>query len=115
MYKQMMYQYQPGYSWFHKLNPLPKFVWLICMSVLAIRYEDAGAQLLLMGVTLLFGFVACKLTLPEIWRRIWIPLLFSLPYFLLQLLFVPGETELWQLGKLVITAEAFDFALAITL
>lgn len=111
----MIFQYEKGNSWFHRMNPLPKFVWLICISVLTIRYEQADVQAVIFAVVLLFGMLACQLPMTAIWRRMKIPLLFSLPYFVLQLLFVPGETKLMTLlGRIEITAEALDFAVAIT-
>lgn len=111
----MIFQYEQGDSWFHKLNPLPKFIWLISISILSIRYEQAGIQALLFIAVMLFGLLACKLSLAAIWRRVRIPLWLSTTYFLLQLLFVPGETKLFAAGWFVITAEALDFAAAITL
>lgn len=111
----MMFQYQQGESWFHHVNPLPKFVWLICISLLAIRYEHTVAQVFLFAYTLLFGSIACRASLVRVWKMLYVPFLFSLPYFLLQLLFIPGETELFRLSGIVVTSEAMDYAAAITI
>lgn len=111
----MIYQFEEGNSFFHRLDPLTKFIWLACLSILAIRYEYALAQMLIFVALLLFGMICCHLSLKRIWRAVRIPFWFGVPYFFLQLLFVPGETAILQIGMYTLTIEALDFALAITL
>lgn len=111
----MVFQFQPGSSVFHRLDPLTKFFWLICVSVLVLLIERAWVQALLLGAVALTGLLLAGVSLRMLWRGIKIPLLFGIPYFILQLLFLPGETPLVQIGSYTLTSEAFDFATAVTI
>lgn len=111
----MIFQYQQGVSLFHQIDPLSKFIWLVCISVLSLSHENALGQLILFLTTLIIGIFGAKMSLRTLWRGMRIPFWFGLPYLGLQLIFVPGETELYQLGGFVLTEEALNFAVAISL
>lgn len=111
----MIFQYQAGHSLFHQIDPISKFVWLIGVSLLALLLDTGWTQLFLLLVIILIGNVLVGLSLHAMWRGMRIPFWFGLPYFLLQLLFLPGETEFLRLGSFVLTIEAIDYAAAITL
>jgi energy-coupling factor transport system permease protein len=49
------------------------------------------------------------------WVGLRLPLWFGLPYFGLQLLFVPGTTPLLKFGSFFLTAEALDYSAAVSL
>jgi energy-coupling factor transport system permease protein len=111
----MIYQYQAGHSLFHQIDPISKFIWLVGVSLIALLLDTGWTQLFLLLVIIVIGNVLAGLSLHEIWRGMRIPFWFGLPYFLLQLLFLPGETELLRLGSFVLSTEAIDYAAAITL
>ncbi|MCR8641110.1 energy-coupling factor transporter transmembrane protein EcfT [Paenibacillus sp. N1-5-1-14] len=111
----MIFQYQIGESFFHRIDPVSKLVWVIVMSILLLSYERADVQLGLFGAVGIIGLVGAKLWIRAIWRAIRIPLYIGIPYFILQLLFVSGETVIWKIGTFEITAEALDFAIAISI
>ncbi|WP_025027215.1 energy-coupling factor transporter transmembrane component T family protein [Caldalkalibacillus mannanilyticus] len=110
----MIFQYQPGNSCFHRLDPLSKFIWLLCVSILSLWYESALIQSILFLCIVGAGIGLANMNLRSIWKGLRIPFWFGLPYFVLQLIFLPGETVLWTIGAWFLTAEALDFALAIT-
>ena len=111
----MIMQYRDGTSPFHRLDPGSKFIWLVCMSILSLCWETTWPQALLFLVIFVIGIIAAQLSLGTFWRAMRIPLWLGVPYFILQLLFVPGETALMTWGPLQLTKEALDFATAISL
>jgi energy-coupling factor transport system permease protein len=111
----MILQYRDGMSPFHRLDPGSKFVWLICVSMLSLCWETTLPQALLFFIVFAIGVIAAQLSLGMLWRAMRIPLWLGVPYFFLQLLFLPGETSLMTLGPLQLTTEALDFATAISL
>lgn len=111
----MLFQYQSGTSWFHRLDPLSKFIWLACISALCILYSSIQVQLALFSLVIVMGWMAANLTLRKMWHGIRYPFWFGVPYFLLQLIFVTGKTTLLQLGNFVLTEEALMYASAVTL
>jgi energy-coupling factor transport system permease protein len=111
----MIFQYQQDSSLFHRVDPISKFIWLTCISILTIYYEEAIIQMTLFIAILLIAIVMVNMPLTLLWKGLRIPFWFGFPYFVLQLIFVPGQTELIQLGGFIVTSEAFDFAIAITL
>lgn len=111
----MIFQFQPGNSWFHRLDPGSKFVWLASISVLSLAIEQALFQGMLLLAVLLFGRIAARMPPGTIWKGLRLPIWFGIPYFLLQLLFVPGTTILLAIGPLEVTAEALQFSAAISL
>lgn len=111
----MMFQYRHGRSWFHRLDPVSKFIWLACVSVLCFRFGTAAWQALLLFTVLALGVWAAGLPPRSLWRGIRIPFWFGVPYFFMQLLFLPGVTEFAAFGPVTITAEALDDAAAVSL
>lgn len=111
----MIFQYRSGRSFFHRADPVSKLLWLVCVSALCLSFGTAAMQGILFAVVLLLGFQAAQLTPRELWRGIRLPFWFGVPYFVLQLLFLPGETQWFAVGPVAITAEALDFAAAVSL
>lgn len=115
MLSSMMFQYDPGSSLFHRIDPLSKFIWLASVSALCLATAHPWVQLALLGGLVGCGRWGAGLRFGSMWRGLRLPFFFSLPYFVLQLLFVPGETVLWSIGSLQLTEEALSFAFALTL
>lgn len=111
----MIFQYQQGDSLFHRIDPLSKFIWLVCVSILSLSHENALGQTTIFLTTMIIGVYGAKMSLRTLWRGMRIPFWFGLPYLGLQLIFVSGETELIRFGSFVITEEALNFAVAISI
>lgn len=110
----MKFQFQPGTSLFHRSDPLSKLLWLLSVSAIAVAYEEALIQALLLLVLVLIGRYGAGVPYPSLWKGLRLPFWLGVPFFVLQLLFVPGSTRILSLGSLHITTEALDFAAAIT-
>ena len=111
----MIFRYREDNSIFHQIDPLSKFIWVLCMSVIAVTNESVSLQAALF---VLIGFVGNRLThitVREMWRGLRIPFVFGLPYFLLQLIFLPGQDVWLTVGSIDITKEAVMFAAAVTI
>ncbi|MGG3466145.1 energy-coupling factor transporter transmembrane component T [Neobacillus pocheonensis] len=108
------FQYQEKKSFMHDIDPITKIVWMMCISVLVFIYETAIPQLGLFFITLFTAFIFARLSPKFVLGGIWIMLLFSIGFFILQVLFVPGHTLLYTFGPLRIYMESLDFATAIT-
>jgi energy-coupling factor transport system permease protein len=111
----LAFQFYEKKSFMHSLDPVTKLVWMVCISILVFIYETAIPQLLLFAVILTVALIFAKLSLGFVFRGIWIMLLFSIGFFVLQVILVPGETLLYNLGPIAIYSESLDFALAITI
>ena len=110
----MNFQYQPGNSFLHRVDPLNKVAWMICISILVFIYQDTQSHLLLFGSVILVAVLLAKLSLPFIFRGIRVMALFSLGFFVLQIFFIPGNELLFSIGSIPIYTESVDFATAIT-
>ncbi|WP_066066917.1 energy-coupling factor transporter transmembrane component T family protein [Neobacillus soli] len=110
----LAFQYHEKKSFMHRIDPITKVVWMMCISVLVFIYESAIPQLILFAVMLLTAILLANLSFTFVIRGIWIMALFSIGFFIIQTLLVPGETVVYSIGPLVIHKESLDFATAIT-
>lgn len=111
----MTFQFQQGDSVFHRIDPLSKFIWLVCISSLSLFYENLLGQAILFITITLTGIYWAQLPLYRLWKSIRFAFWFGIPYFILQLIFVSGHTELLNIGNFVLTKEALYYAGAISL
>lgn len=111
----MVYQFQHGHSFFHRLDPVSKFIWLLCVSIVCLRFDYTLLQSAIAAAVALIGRAGAGMRWRTMAHGLKWPFLFAVPYFVLQLLFLPGETELTRIGPIAVTTEALDFAAAITL
>ncbi|WP_158081730.1 energy-coupling factor transporter transmembrane component T family protein [Paenibacillus selenitireducens] len=96
------------------MDPLSKLIGVICMTVLALTYQSALVQGVILGIVILCGLIYGKRTVRILGRVTRYLLLFGIPFFFVQLLWVPGDTTILQLGPVHLTLEALDYAAAIT-
>jgi len=111
----MLFQFRPGRSFFHRLDPASKFIWLACVSYICLRFEDAWIQAAALLAVAFMSYAAAGLPPAAVWRGVRLPFWVGVPYFFLQLLVLPGETTLLAVGPLAITAEALDYAAAVSM
>ncbi|QAS53543.1 energy-coupling factor transporter transmembrane component T family protein [Halobacillus litoralis] len=111
----LSFQFHEKKSFMHSLDPVTKLIWMLCISVLVFLYETSLPQFILFTIVFSSALILAKLSIGFVIRGIWIMLLFSIGFFILQVLLVPGENVLFTMGPLNIYSESVDFALAITL
>jgi len=109
------FTYRNGRSWFHRLDPGSKFIWLVCASVLCLSRDGAAFQAALLLAVLLFARFAARLSPGTIWRGMRLPFWFGVPYFALQLLVLPADGPAIAFGPLAASAGALDYAAAVSL
>lgn len=112
----MLFHFRKRNSWFHRLDPGTKFIWLVCVSLLCLRFNTAASQGALLAAVLGFALLAARSPLRELWTGMRFPFWVGVPYFVLQLLALPGGgMVVLQLGSLAVTEDALDFAAAVSL
>jgi energy-coupling factor transport system permease protein len=111
----MTFQYHSGNSFFHRIDPISKVIWMACLSVLVFIYDTSLPQFVLFAVVLGMSLTLAKLSLRFLMRGIWLIFLFSIGFFILQVMLVPGHTLLFKVGPLPVYFESLDFATSITL
>ncbi|MBF0707808.1 energy-coupling factor transporter transmembrane protein EcfT [Alkalihalobacillus hwajinpoensis] len=111
----LAFQFYEKKSFMHSLDPVTKLIWMVCISILVFIYETAVPQLMLFVAIITVALLFAKLSIGFVFRGIWIMLLFSIGFFILQVVLVPGETLLFDVGPFHIYSESVDFALAITI
>lgn len=87
----MVFKFEQGDSLFHRLDPLTKLVWLLCVSIVTLYSTDVYKQLALLALVTLFSIAGARLSVGQLWRRMRWPFYFGIPYFLIQLIFVPVD------------------------
>jgi energy-coupling factor transport system permease protein len=111
----MTFQYRPADSFMHRIDPISKVIWMLCLSILVFLYESALPQFLLFVIVVAIALGLAKLSVSFLLRGIWIIFLFSIGFFVLQVLLVPGHTLLFQVGFIPVYLESVDFATSINL
>lgn len=115
----LTYQYRPGNSLMHRLDPVSKFVWMFAVSFLAFGTFVLGPQLVVTLIALYFATVLAGLGLGEIWRSTWIIAIAVTSYFIVQtLLLAPQGTDLVLIMPLIgkpIYREVIEFAAAVAI
>lgn len=111
----MTFQYHPGNSFLHRIDPISKVIWMACLSIVVFIYETSLPQIVLFTIVFLMSLILAKLRLRFLIRGIWLIFLFSIGFFFLQVMLVPGQTLLFKMGPLPVYLESVDFATSITL
>ncbi|MFD0617482.1 energy-coupling factor transporter transmembrane component T family protein [Paenibacillus sp. GCM10027629] len=96
------------------MHPLAKLIAVLCTTILVLTYSTAMIQ----GVIFLV-VVAIGLSLRKHVRRVFgkmarYMLVFAIPFFFIQLIWLPGSTPWFTWGPLQVTYEALNYAAAIT-
>ena len=78
------FQFQAGRSFFHRLDPLSKFAWLIGISLLAFGAYIAWIQITIAVAVLLTALLLARLSPLEIIRGTWLFIVACLGFFVVQ-------------------------------
>jgi energy-coupling factor transport system permease protein len=106
------FQFQAGRSFFHRLDPLSKFAWLIGISLLAFGAYIAWIQITIAVVVLLTALLLARLSPLEIIRGTWLFIVACLGFFVVQSLTLPGHTVAFTILSKPVYAESLDYAVA---
>lgn len=111
----MIIPYQKGSSYLHKLDPLSKLVFILCIAVLAMTFQHSGAQACLLLFTTVVARYAAGIMWSRQWKIVRFLILFILPLFVITLLTASGSHELLRWGYFQLTVEGLDGAGSVTL
>jgi energy-coupling factor transport system permease protein len=106
----MTFQFHEGKSFLHNIEPIPKMIWLICISIINFLYQEPLPLLVILFLVLVIGIGLARIKLGFLIKGIRLMFLFSLGFFVLQLIFISGETVLLSVGSFPITLEAVNTA-----
>jgi len=110
----MMFSYRQGVSFFHRLDPLAKLIWVLCVTIVSMVLPHLPAQAVLLVILLLTAFFLARVRIAEFGVLIWVMVLFCLSFFFIQVLTIPGENAAFMIGSFRVTWEAIDSAGAVT-
>ena len=106
------FQFRTGNSFFHRLDPLTKLVWVLAISLLAFGAYIAWVQILIALVVLFTALALGRIPLGDIIRGTWLFGLACVSFFLIQTLTLPGTHVAFRVLGHPIYAESADYALA---
>lgn len=106
----MLFQYEPGNSLFHRWDPLSKLAVLMCTAVIAMIWQGAAMQGVLLVLCVLAARQGARISWVRIFRGMKIILAVAVPYFVLTALTVHGHTLWLEWGPFKLTLEALDKA-----
>jgi energy-coupling factor transport system permease protein len=90
---QLTYQYRPGTSVMHRLDPVSKFVWMFAISFLAFGTFFLWAQTLTALVVFFFALVLARLSLRSIIATTWMFGLACISYVVVQSLLLQPQGD----------------------
>jgi energy-coupling factor transport system permease protein len=106
------FQFRAGHSFFHRLDPLTKLIWVLGVSLLAFGAYIAWVQILITIAVLFTALVLGRITPVDIFRGTWLFGLACISFWLIQTLTLPGTHVAFHLLGHPIYAESADYALA---
>lgn len=106
------FQFKAGRSFFHHLDPLSKFAWLLGISLLAFGAYIAWIQITIALAVLLTALLLARLTPLEIVRGTWLFIIACLGFLVVQSLTLPGQTVAFTVLSKTVYAESLDYAVA---
>lgn len=98
-----------------QVDPLTKFIAVLCITILVLWVQTAWVQAVIFGAVAVIGVIGANRSFAFLLYKMRFMLWVGIPFFLLQLLWIPGETVIGTLGPLTLTVETLDFAAAVTI
>jgi len=111
----MIIPYAHGQSWLHRIDPLSKLVLILCIAILATRFQTSTEQAGLLLFSMVTARFAAGITWKGQWKALSFLIVFVMPLFIITLLTAPGNTQLLEIGILSITMEGMDIAGSVSL
>ncbi|OAB39828.1 energy-coupling factor transporter transmembrane component T family protein [Paenibacillus glacialis] len=111
----MIIPYAQGQSWLHRIDPLSKLVLILCIALLATRFQTSTEQACLLLVSIVIARFAGGITWIGQWKALSFLIVFVLPLFIITLFTAPGRTPLIEVGVMSITMEGMDMAGSVSL
>lgn len=102
--------YSAGDSPFHQMAPLTKLAAALAVTVASVAARSVGAQALLLGSTVVASFLFADIRLRRLAAILPIMLLFTLSYFLINVVAGTGTTPLFEWAGIVVSREAVENA-----
>jgi energy-coupling factor transport system permease protein len=115
MRRSTVFQFRAGRSFFHRLDPLSKFGWLIAISLLAFGAYIAWVQILIALLVLFTALALARMSLLEVLRGTWLFGLACVSFWIVQTLTLPGTHVAFYILSHPVYAESADYALAAAL
>ena len=114
MSRSAVFQFRSGTSFFHRLDPLTRLVWVLGVSLLAFGAYVAWVQILIALAVLFTGVVLSRLSPVEILRGTWLFGVACISFWIIQTLTLtlPGQHVAFHVLGRPIYAESTDYALA---
>jgi energy-coupling factor transport system permease protein len=106
------FQFRAGTSFFHRLDPLTKLVWLIAVSLLAFGAYIAWLQITITLFVMVTALWLARLSLTVIFRGTWLFGVACISFWIIQTLTLPGTHVAFHVFGHPIYAESADYALA---
>lgn len=106
------FQFRAGRSFFHRLDPLTRLVWVLGVSLLAFGAYIAWVQILITLAVLFTGIVLARIPPVEILRATWLFGLACISFWIIQTLSLPGHHVAFRVLGHAIYVESADYALA---
>ena len=112
MSRKTAFQFRAGSSFFNRLDPLTKLVWVVAISLLAFGAYIAWVQIVLAVAVLFTALVLARIAPADILRGTWLFGIACVSFWIIQTLTLPGTHVAFRiLGRPVYT-ESADYALA---
>lgn len=107
-----VFQFRPGRSVFHRLDPLSKLIWLLGVSLVAFGAYVAWVQVAVTVTVVATALVLARLSPLEIIRGTALFIVACAGFFAVQSVTLPGATIAFNVLGVPVHVESLDYALA---
>jgi len=106
------FRFQAGNSFFHRLDPITRLVWVLGVSLLAFGAYIAWLQIVLALAVLATALLLARIPLRDVLRGTWLFGVACISFCLIQTFTLPGHRIAFRILGHPIYAESADYALA---
>ena len=106
------FQFRAGSSFFNRLDPLTKLVWVLAISLLAFGAYIAWVQIVVALGVMFTALVLARIPLGDVFRATWLFGLACVSFWIVQTLSLPGTHVAFRIAGHPIYVESADYALA---
>jgi len=107
-----VFRFRSGDSILHRLDPVTRLIWVLCVSLLAFGAYIAWVQIAIAVAVLIAAIALGRISPVEIFRGTWIFLAAVASFFVIQTITLPGTHVAFRLIGHPIYVESADYALA---